>query len=112
MTWRPRIHKMTSDWIQLKEAARLLRVNEKKLRAKNPAGDYRFYPNLTRLQPDGPGSRIYLLRSEIERRIGEVEAAARPQALATSIHRSIAQSDLERLKTMNAGKTLSILGIK
>lgn len=99
---------MTSDWVKLKDAAAILRVNEKKLRVRSEGGDYLFYPELTRLQPDGPGTRIWLLRPEIERRVEGIEATAKTQAPVPAI-RSVSDSVVRQLKAMGAGKTLALL---
>ncbi len=103
------LNTMTTDWIKLKEAAALLHVNEKKLRVRTPGGDFLFYPELTRLQPDGPGTRLFLLRSEIDRRIAGIEAAAaKTQALTVSV-RSLPETAIRQLKAMGASRTLALL---
>lgn len=51
------------DWIALREAAALMHVNEKQLRMMEE-GEYRYYPQLARIQPI-PKGKIFMLRSQV-----------------------------------------------
>jgi hypothetical protein len=65
-------------WIGLKATANYLHKNEKLLRAKTVNGQWKFYPQLTRIQ-EGKRCNIYFLRAEVESLKAEIERAAKEQ---------------------------------
>lgn len=79
---------MTDDWITIKEAARLMKTNEKKLAQRAADGSWLHYPDLSRIQPGGPNTKIWFFRSEVLAWIEKVEAAARAQAISPVIERA------------------------
>lgn len=63
------------DWIGLREAARLMHVNEKDLRVRNEAGNYEHFPRIARIQIR-PNGKLFFLRSQILAWRADIEARA------------------------------------
>lgn len=70
---------MSDDWIKLKDAAPMLRTNEKRLRAKNADGSWKHFRGLSRIRPDG-SKFIFFFKSEILALIEMVELRAKDEA--------------------------------
>lgn len=63
------------DWIELREAARLMRTNEKNLRVKDEAGNYEHFPQIARIQIR-PNGKLFFLRTQILAWRAEIERRA------------------------------------
>lgn len=100
---------MSEKWISLKEAARRMGQNEKKLRLRHEDGRWKYYPQLARIQ-EAPGCSIKLIAAEVDAWVREQEQAAIRQATPA---RSIQSDSLEQqLRALGAYKTLRTLGYK
>ncbi len=103
---------MTSDWIPIKEAAALMRCNEKKLRIRQN-GRFKYFPELARIQASAC-QPIFLFRSEILAWIERLERAAKEQAMPARIVSNGVNTfqplkeDLERLGAKSLARSLGI----
>ncbi len=92
-----------------------MRVNEKKLRQRGEDGSYMYFPELARIQPSGPTSRLWFFRSEILSWIERVESEAKQkvrQQNAVTVDRAIAPETIAHLKRKGYLGTLKVLGVK
>lgn len=98
-----------SEWISLKEAARRMGQNEKKLRLRHTDGRWMHYPQLARIQ-EAPGCSIKLIAAEVNAWVREQEETAIRQAMPA---RSIQSDSLEQqLRALGAHRTMRALGYK
>lgn len=96
-------------WISLKEAARRMGQNEKKLRLRHKDGRWMHYPQLARIQ-EAPGCSIKFIEAEVDTWVRERERAAVRRAMPA---RSIQSESLEQqLRAIGAHRTLKALGYK
>jgi hypothetical protein len=104
---------VSDDWVTIKEAAQLMRCNEKKLRQKEH-GAFKYFPELARIQA-GSCQPIFLFRSEILAWIERVERAAKEAALpAMTVSNGVStyQPLKEKLERLGAKSLIRSLGIR
>jgi len=102
------------EWIGHREAAAIMRVNERNLRQRGPDGLFLFYPDIARWQPGGPRTRLFVSKADVVRWIERSQAEARdllPRETQIEMGAYYA-SALPTLRRLGADRVIKALGVK
>jgi hypothetical protein len=98
------------EWMDYKDAAKLMHRPPGYFRRRNAIGQYIFWPHIERWQPGGRGTRLYVRREHVE---AWIEASRTPPPSVTRSSPGISgyESIREELAGLGAWGTMKSLGL-
>jgi len=100
---------MNSEWIDYKEAAKLMHRPENYFRMRNADGTYKHFPSIERWQPGGKGTKMLVNKGHVDAWIEASRTPAPVKKEFKGIGYESARATLERL---GAHGTMKSLGLK
>jgi hypothetical protein len=98
------------EWLDYRDAAKLMRRPKEYLRKRGDDGQYAYYPEIERWQPGGMGTRLFVRRGHVE---AWIEASRTPAPCPVNAKMTGVgyESALPGLLKLRAYKTIRALGL-
>ncbi len=100
------------EWIDYREAAKLMRRPAPYLRAREKDGSFKYWPEIRRWQPGGRGTRLLVLRADVDAWIERSLATLTPAPIKGEWEGIGYESALPTLRRLGAVGTMKSLGLR
>lgn len=108
---RPDRDQHSDLWLDYRDAAEMMRRPADYFRVRDGLGEYKYWPQIERWQPGGPGARLYVRREHVEAWI-EASRTPPPNPINYQMTGMGYESLVPNLLSMRAYSLMRSLGLK